>query len=98
MATKRQVIFPKHQQILAEVGQNIKLARKRRNLTTLQVAERAGVDRSTLYQIEKGNGRVSLAAYFNTFRVLSLQDDFLKLGADDPLGRKLQDLELLHKQ
>jgi len=98
MVTKRQVIFPKHQQILAEVGQNIKLARKRRNLTTLQVAERAGVDRSTLYQIEKGNGRVSLAAYFNTFRVLGLQDDFLKLGADDPLGRKLQDLELLHKQ
>jgi hypothetical protein len=28
-------------------------------------------------------------------RVLGLQDDFLKLAADDDFGRKLQDLELL---
>jgi len=28
-------------------------------------------------------------------RVLGLQNDFLKLAADDELGRKLQDLDLL---
>ena len=95
MSFKKQVIFPKHQQILTSMGENVKLARKRRKLTTVQVAERAGIDRSTLYQIEKGNPRVSLGAYFNVFRVLGLQDDFLKLAADDQQGRFLQDMQLL---
>jgi len=36
-----------------------------------------------------------MAAYFNTLRVLGLQDDFLKLAADDDFGRKLQDLNLI---
>lgn len=95
MSSKKQVIFPKHLQILEHMGENIKLARKRRKLTAIQVAERAGIVRSTLYLIEKGNPGVAIGAYFNVLRVLSLQDDFLKLGADDTLGRKLQDLELL---
>jgi DNA-binding XRE family transcriptional regulator len=95
MNSKKQVLFPKHQKVLEQVGENIKLARKRRSLTMEQVSERAGINRSTLYQIEKGNGSVSMAAYFNTLRVLGLQDDFLKLGADDTFGRKLQDLRLM---
>ena len=95
MTFKKQIIFPKHQQILTSLGENVKLARKRRKLTTVQVAERAGIDRSTLYQIEKGNPRVSLGAYFNVFRVLGLQDDFLKLAAEDQQGLLLQDMQLL---
>ena len=98
MNSKKQVLFPKHQKVLEQVGENIKLARKRRKLTTIQVSERAGIDRSTLYQIEKGNGSVSMAAYFNTLRVLGLQDDLLKLAADDSYGRKLQDLSLTRNQ
>lgn len=94
MKTKKQILFPKYQKILEQVGENIKLARKRRRFTTIQVAERAGIDRSTLYEIEKGKSSVSLGAYFNTLRVLGLQDDFLKLAADDEYGRKLQDLQL----
>lgn len=95
MPQKKRVVFPKYQRILEQVGENIKLARKRRKLTTLQVAERAGIDRTTLYNIEKGKGSVSMSAYFNTLRILGLQDDFLKLAADDVYGRKLQDLELI---
>ncbi len=95
MKTKKQILFPKHQKILEQLGENIKLARKRRGLTTIQVAERAGVDRKTLYWIEKGNARVTLGAYFNVLRVLGLQDDLLKLASDDEFGRKLQDLKLL---
>ena len=98
MNTKKQILFPKHQKIMEQVGENIKLARKRRRLTTIQVSERAGIDRSTLYQIEKGKGSVSMAAYFNTLKVLGLQDDFLKLAADDIFGRKLQDLSLTSKK
>lgn len=92
---KQQVILPKFNQLLEHMGENIKLARKRRKLTTVQVSERAGIARSTLYLIEKGDPSVSLGAYFNVLRVLGLQNDFLKLADDDEFGRKLQDLELL---
>jgi transcriptional regulator with XRE-family HTH domain len=97
MKSKRQVLLPKFQKILEEMGENIKLARKRRKLTAIQVAERAAIDRTTLYHIEKGSPSVSLGAYFNVLRVLGLQNDFLKLAADDEFGRKLQDLKLMGK-
>ena len=80
---------------MEQLGENIKLARKRRKLTTIQVSERANIDRTTLYQIEKGNSKVSMGSYFNVLRVLGLQDDFLKIAADDEFGRKLQDLDLI---
>jgi transcriptional regulator with XRE-family HTH domain len=95
MKTKKSVVFPKHKEMLERVGEQIKLARKRRKLTTIQVSERAGLNRTTLYQIEKGNPKVAMGSYFNVLRVFGLQDDFLKLAADDEFGRKLQDLELL---
>lgn len=97
MQSKKQVLLPRFQKILETMGENIRLARKRRKLTTMQVSERAGIDRTTLYYIEKGNASVSIGAYFNVLRVLGLQDDFLKLAADDKLGRKLQDLKLISK-
>ena len=98
MNSKKQIIFPKHKKILEIFGENIKLARKRRNLTAIQVAERANISRNTLYLIEKGNPGVSIGAVFNVLRVLGLHDDFLKLGADDEMGKKLQDIRLLGKK
>lgn len=98
MKKKKVILFPKHQQILIEVGENIRLARKRRKLTTVQVAERAGISRNTLYLLEKGKSSVSIGALFNVLRVLGLQEDFLQLASDDIFGRKLQDLALLNKQ
>jgi transcriptional regulator with XRE-family HTH domain len=98
MKSKKQVLFPRHQKIIEKVGENIKLARKRRDLTTIQVSERAGIDRSTLFRIEKGDPRVSLGAYFNVLRVLGLQNDFLKIATDDEFGRRLQDLKLLSEK
>lgn len=92
---RKQVILPKHKNELAQMGENIKLARKRRKLTAVQVAERADIARSTLSLVEKGEPSVAMGAYFNVLRVLGLQDDFLNLAADDDLGRKLQDLDLL---
>ena len=95
MNNKKQTLFPKHKEILKQQGENIKLARKRRKLTQDQVAERADIARSTLYLVESGNTSVTIGAYFNVLRVLGLQDDFLKLAADDEFGRKLQDINLL---
>jgi len=92
---RKQILLPKYVALLEQVGENIKLARKRRKLTAVQVAERADIARSTLYLIEKGDSSVAMGAYFNVLRVLGLQNDFLKLAADDEMGRKLQDLDLL---
>lgn len=88
-------LLPKHQRILAQVGENIKLARLRRRLTAAQVAERAGISRNTLHLLEKGSSSSSIATLFQVLVVLGLQDDFLKLGHDDAFGRRLQDAGLL---
>ena len=95
MSSKKAIVLPKHRKIFGQIGENIKLARKRRKLTAEQVSERAGIHRTTLYRIEKGDPAVAIGLYFNVFRVLNLQDDFLKLAVDDAFGRKLQDLDLL---
>ena len=92
---RKQILLPKYTVILEQMGANIKLARKRRKLKAVQVAERAGIARSTLYLIEKGESSVAMGAYFKVLRMLGLHNDFLKLAADDEMGRKLQDLGLL---
>ena len=95
MNSKKAVLLPRHQKVFEQLGENIKLARKRRKLTTGQVSERAGINRTTLYRIEKGDPAVAIGSYFNVFRVLNLENDFKELAVDDAFGRKLQDLDLL---
>ncbi len=92
------VITPKGQKILATLGENIKLARLRRKLGTEQIAERSGISRKTLWQIEKGTPSVTMGAYFQVLFVLGLEKDFLKLAGDDEFGRKLQDIGLVAKE
>lgn len=95
MAERKPVILPQNLKLLSQMGENFKLARKRRKLTTSQVAERADISRSTLYLIEKGDPGVAIGNYFKVLRALRLKEDILKLAGDDVLGRKLQDLDLL---
>lgn len=95
MANKSPVLFPKDQRILSEVGENIKLARLRRKLSSAQLAERTGISRSTYIKIEKGHAGVGIGHYLNALRVLGLEKDFLLLARDDELGRKLQDANLI---
>ena len=98
MKKSKSVLLPKLTKILAELGENIKLARLRRKLTAEQVAERAGISRSTLWQVEKGLPSVSMGTYAQILFVLGLENDLLELGKDDVLGRKLQDIGLLVKK
>lgn len=95
MRRRTPVILPRHQRFLETMGEQLKLARKRRKLTMQQVSERAGISRTTLTSIEKGDPSVALGSYFNVLRTYGLTEDILKLGADDVLGQKLRDLELL---
>lgn len=98
MANKKMVLLPKARKILIEFGENIKLARLRRKLSSEQVAERANIGRTTLYHIENGDPGVSIGAYLQVLMVLRLGEDFLQLAKDDELGRKLQDANLTTKE
>lgn len=80
------------------MGENIKLARKRRRLTGKQMAERAGIARSTLQLIEKVSPGVAMGAYLQVLFVLDLEKDLRLIAANDPLGRKLQDAGLLSRR
>jgi transcriptional regulator with XRE-family HTH domain len=52
------------QQALILMGQQIKLARKTRRLSEIELAERVGIARSTLQRIEKGDPLVEIGLVF----------------------------------
>ena len=86
--------MPKHERMMQTLGENLHLARLRRDLTSEQVAERASISRNTLIKIEHGDEGVAIGMYFRVLIVLGLQDDLLLIARDDVLGRKLQDIGL----
>ena len=97
MGREKPVLLPKHKKILEEFGENIRLARLRRKLSSEQVAERSNISRPTLTAIEKGSESVGIGMYFQVLMVLRLEKDILLLAKDDELGRKLQDANLTIK-
>ena len=95
MNRKTTTLMPKTQNILTQMGDQIRLARLRRHLTAELVAERAGISRVTLSNIEKGSPSVAIGSYAAVLHALNGMDkDLLLVAKDDELGRKLQDLEL----
>lgn len=89
------VLFPTQKKILAGLGENIKLARKRRQLTQKLISERAGISPITLRKIEKGDANVSIGHYLNVLAALNLADDLSQVALKDELGRRWQDARLL---
>ena len=88
-------VSPKTAEILEQMGEQIKLARLRRRLSVELVAERAGISRATLWNVEKGSPSVAIGIYAAVLHALGNMDsDFLLVAKDDELGRTLQDLEL----
>lgn len=96
MGRKAVVVLPQTQKLLSQMGEQIRLARLRRHLSSELVAERAGVSRATVSAIEKGTPSVAFGAYAAVLHAIGgLEKDLLLIAKDDELGRKLQDLELL---
>jgi len=98
MPVNKQILLPSVAKGLGQLGENIKLARLRRRFPAGQVAERAGISRPTLHAIEKGSPGVAMGAYAQVLFVLGLEKDLQQVAADDALGRKLQDAELVVKE
>jgi len=94
MAGKTVILLPSARKVLSKLGENLRMARLRRNLSAEMVAERAGISRATHNAIESGSASVSMGAWIQTLFVLGLEKDLLAVGRDDELGRVLQDAKL----
>lgn len=93
------MLMPDTQHKLTQMGEQIKLARLRRKLTVELVAERAGISRTTLWNVEKGSSSVSIGAYAAVLHALNGMDkDLLLIAKEDELGRQLQDLSLTRRK
>ncbi len=87
-------LLPSQKRLLQTFGEQIRYARLRRDLTTVQIAERAGISRTTLNKVENGDEGVALGHYLRVLAALGLADDITLVAKDDELGRKLQDAKL----
>ena len=91
MPRNTQSPLPAVSRVLAQVGENLRLARLRRRFSATLVAERAGMSRATLRAVERGDSGVSLGALANVLHCLGLEKDLSRLAKEDDLGRALQD-------
>jgi|JI10StandDraft_1071094.scaffolds.fasta_scaffold323649_3 transcriptional regulator with XRE-family HTH domain len=80
------------EELLQQVGQNIKTARIRRNLTILELANRVHVDERTISRLEKGDPSINFKNLVTVLMVLGLEDSVFDLADPnaDELGRALE--------
>ncbi len=57
---------------IKRIGQNILIARKRRKMTTSELAAKANVSRQVLMRIERGDSSVGISKVFNVLNALGL--------------------------
>lgn len=65
---------PQVRRSLAKLGTDISTARRKRHLTTVMMAERIGVAKSTYLKVEKGAPSVSMGVYAMALFVLGFGD------------------------
>lgn len=97
-ATRGTKLPRKLEQKMQIVGEQIRLARLRRNLSISQIAERATCSELSVMRVEKGTPTVAIGIYLRILYAMQLDDDIMSLAKDDSLGRTLQDMGLKHRQ
>lgn len=86
-------------QALVKLGEDIAVARKKRRISTVSMAERAFISRGTLYKVEKGDPSVSMGIYATVLSILGLIEG-LGHAADrrtDSLGLDIEEDRLPKK-
>ena len=71
------------EEALRRLGRNIRIARLRRRLRLQDLAERMGVSRFTVADLERGKAGTSAAAYFGALWSLGLLGDAEELADPD---------------
>lgn len=88
------LLYPAQAKLLREFGMRLREARLRRRFSVTLVAQRADVSRPTMNKVEQGAATVTIGTYLRVLSVLGLAADLALLGADDVVGRRLQDAML----
>lgn len=81
---------------LLKLGGDISAARRRRRISTVLMAERAFIARSTLQRVERGDPKVSIGIYATVLFVLGMADRLAELAdaSSDSLGLALEEEQL----
>ncbi len=69
--------------LLTQLGRNIRIARLRRGLRLSDLAERIGISRYVMSDIEKGKPTTAIAAYLGALWALRLTDDIINIADPD---------------
>lgn len=97
MKSRANIALPRAaRRALAKLGEDISVARKKRRISTVSMAERAFVSRSTYAKMEKGDPTVSMGAYATVLAILGLVDGVGELAdrSSDSLGLDLDEERL----
>ena len=82
MSRKTVILEPNTEDKIKKMGQRIKKARLRRNISAEMISKKAGIGESTFYAIERGVSTVSLGAYAAVLSALGLDSDLDAIATD----------------
>ena len=71
------------QSVIKKLGRNIRVARIRRSMPLSELAEKVGVTRKTMMEIEQGKPGSALANYATALWVLGLHDPLAHIADPD---------------
>lgn len=71
-----------HRQLLLQLGDRLRRLRKARNMTAVEMAQRAGISRTTLYAVEAGDPGPSMGTYLRVMGELGVASDLAFLAGD----------------
>jgi transcriptional regulator with XRE-family HTH domain len=84
---------------LGKLGEDMAVARKKRRISTVSMAERAFISRGTLYKLERGDPSVSMGIYATVLAILGLAEGLGQVAdrRDDTLGLDVEEDRLPKK-
>ena len=95
--TRAKTLPRKVQNNLTIMGQQIKLARKRRKLSLACMAERTQCSELTLMRAERGEPSVSIGIYARILYGLGLDEDLLLIARKDEAGNALVNSRIIRR-
>lgn len=85
---------PSHARRIEALGQRLRVARLARGMTQSSLAERVGVDRTTIGKLESGDPAISLSTVLRVLSALGLDHDIDQIAAVDLVGTQLATSQL----
>ena len=83
---------------LKKMGQRIKKARLRRNISAEMISKQAGIGESTFYALEHGVSTFSLGAYAAVLSILGLNNDLDSIAVDEEAKKQLYEQNLVKRK